>query len=68
MDVYGFEKELQVGDRIVFWDMIHYTMVKTTMFNGVQHPAIFLTDSRLPDQPPKLLRKFTYEDFKNRLG
>ena len=68
MEAYGFKKELRVGDRIVFWDMIHYTMVKTTMFNGVQHPSIFLADSRLPDQPPKLLRRFTYEDFKKRLG
>ena len=42
-DYYGdwiFDRDLRVGDRIVFEDMIHYTMVKTTMFNGVAHPAI----------------------------
>lgn len=68
MEVYGFDQKLSVGDRIVFWDMIHYTMVKTTMFNGVQHPAIYLADSRQPEQAPTLLRAFGYEDFKSRLG
>ena len=44
-DYYGdwaFDHELKVGERIVFEDMIHYTMVKTTMFNGVAHPAIVI--------------------------
>jgi len=68
MEVYGFDRELAVGNQIIFWDMIHYTMVKTTMFNGVQHPSIYLADSRKPNQAPQLLRKFGYEDFKMRLG
>ena len=40
MGDFAFDEPLEVGDRIVFDDMIHYTMVKTTFFNGVQHPAI----------------------------
>lgn len=68
MEVYGFDRELQVGDRLVFWDMIHYTMVKTTMFNGVQHPSIYQANFQDFDKTLQLLRKFEYEDFKNRLG
>ena len=40
LDEYWFEKPLAVGDRIILKDMMHYTMVKTTMFNGVKHPSI----------------------------
>jgi carboxynorspermidine decarboxylase len=65
LEAYSFEQELQVGDRIVFEDMIHYTMVKTTMFNGVQHPAIGIwrKEDRL-----EMVREFDYEDYKNRLS
>ncbi len=67
-DFYGdwsFEKELKIGDSIVFEDMIHYTMVKTTMFNGVTHPSIaILTENN----ELKLLRKFDYQDYKSRVG
>ena len=61
---WSFENPLCVGDRIVFEDMIHYTTVKTTMFNGIPHPAIGLwsTSGEL-----KLLREFEYEDYKNRM-
>jgi len=67
-DFYGnwsFDSELKVGDRIVFLDMIHYTMVKTTMFNGVSHPSlgIWTKENRF-----KLLREFGYEDYKKRLS
>ena len=67
-DFYGdwaFDHELQVGERIVFEDMIHYTMVKTTMFNGVAHPSIVIArrDGRID-----LIRAFGYEDFKNRMS
>jgi carboxynorspermidine decarboxylase len=65
METYDFGKELQVGDPIIFLDMIHYTMVKTTMFNGVNHPAIAIW--RENDQL-ELVRQFTYEDFKGRLS
>lgn len=65
LEAYSFEQELQVGDRMVFEDMIHYTMVKTTMFNGVKHPhiAIWREAGHLD-----VVRRFDYEDFKNRLS
>jgi carboxynorspermidine decarboxylase len=62
---YSFEKELQVGDRVVFDDMIHYTMVKTSMFNGVRHPSYGIWTA---SQEFKLVRKFAYEDYKGRLS
>ena len=67
-DFYGdwaFDHDLKVGERIVFEDMIHYTMVKTTMFNGVQHPAIVIArrDGRVD-----VIREFGYEDFRNRMS
>lgn len=65
MEVYDFGKELKAGDHVVFKDMIHYTMVKTTMFNGVNHPliAIWTEDNKL-----KIVREFVYQDFKGRLS
>ncbi|WP_372950181.1 carboxynorspermidine decarboxylase [Mariniphaga sp.] len=65
MEVYDFGKELKPGDLVVFKDMIHYTMVKTTMFNGVNHPAIAIWTE---DNQLKIVREFTYEDFKGRLS
>ncbi|HHT23079.1 MAG TPA: carboxynorspermidine decarboxylase [Bacteroidales bacterium] len=62
---WSFEKELKVGDRVIFEDMIHYTMVKTTMFNGVSHPSIGIYTC---DNEFKLIRKFGYEDYKNRMS
>ncbi len=62
---YSFEKELQVGDRLVFEDMIHYTMVKTTMFNGVHHPAIAKVDAT---GKFSVVREFGYEDYRDRLS
>ena len=67
-DFYGswsFDEELKIGDKIVFEDMIHYTMVKTTMFNGVSHPSIGIWTS---DNEFKLIREFGYEDYKNRMS
>ena len=64
---YSFDEPLQVGDRLVFEDMAHYSMVKTTMFNGVQHPAIALMDSE-KDGALQVVRRFAYEDFKHRLA
>jgi carboxynorspermidine decarboxylase len=65
MEAYDFGSELKPGDPIIFKDMIHYTMVKTTMFNGVNHPvvAIWTEDDQL-----KIVREFYYEDFKGRLS
>ena len=64
MGDWSFDEPLQVGDRIIFEDMIHYTMVKTTFFNGVTHPSIGLwsRDGRFI-----LYRRFGYEDYKNRM-
>ncbi len=63
---YAFDKPLSIGDRLYFLDMAHYTMVKTTMFNGVKHPSIATWD---PDQQNlTIVRKFGYEDYKNRLS
>lgn len=65
MGDWSFENELKPGDRVVFWDMIHYTMVKTTTFNGVHHPSIgmWTTDGKFI-----LIKEFGYEDYKNRLS
>ncbi len=67
-DFYGswsFDNDLKIGDRIVFDDMIHYTMVKTTMFNGVSHPSIGIWTT---NNEFKLIRKFGYEDYKGRMS
>ena len=63
---YSFDAPLRVGDRLVFHDMAHYTMVKNTMFNGINLPDIVLFDPRTDDY--HLQRRFTYEDFKGRLS
>jgi carboxynorspermidine decarboxylase len=63
---WSFEKQLQPGDRLAFLDMSHYTMVKTTTFNGIQHPAICTFEPETGDLQVK--RSFSYPDFKNRLS
>ncbi len=64
MGLWQFEHELQVGEQVIFEDMIHYTTVKTTMFNGITHPSIAMLheDGRL-----EVLRRFTYEDYRDRM-
>ncbi len=62
---YSFDRELQAGDIVIFEDMIHYTMVKTTTFNGVRHPSICI---QREDGALEVVRQFGYEDFKNRLS
>jgi carboxynorspermidine decarboxylase len=62
---WSFDEELKIGDKIVFEDMIHYTMVKTTFFNGVQHPSIGTWNEK---SGFRLLRKFTFDDYKNKLS
>lgn len=67
-DYYGdwaFDHELKRGERIVFEDMIHYTMVKTTMFNGVAHPSIAIAHC---DGQIEIVREFGYEDFRDRMS
>jgi carboxynorspermidine decarboxylase len=61
---YAFPRPLRIGDVLVFDDMAHYTMVKTTMFNGVPHPAIRVLHE---DGSIETLREFHYEDFRDRL-
>lgn len=65
MGDWSFHRELEAGDRIIFWDMIHYTMVKTTTFNGVPHPHIGIWTA---DQKFRLVREFGYEDYRDRLS
>lgn len=62
---WAFEKELQIGDKIIFEDMIHYTTVKTNMFNGISHPSMALWTS---DDQLVMYREFGYEDYKNRMA
>ncbi|GAA5435348.1 carboxynorspermidine/carboxyspermidine decarboxylase [Deinococcus aquaticus] len=62
---YVFERPLSVGDRVVFDDMIHYTMVKTTFFNGVKHPDIGILHV---DGSYECVKSFGYEEFKAKLS
>lgn len=65
MGYWSFDHELQPGERVIFEDMIHYTIVKTNMFNGIHHPAIaLLTKEGRAD----IYKVFTYEDYKNRMS
>jgi carboxynorspermidine decarboxylase len=63
---WSFDQPLKAGDRLAFLDMAHYTMVKTTTFNGIQHPAICTFEPRTGQL--KVVRSFGYEDFKSRLS
>ncbi|MEQ6122385.1 carboxynorspermidine decarboxylase [Reichenbachiella sp. MALMAid0571] len=65
LDTYSFDNELHVGDQLIFEDMIHYTMVKTTTFNGVKHPSIGII-RRTGEL--ELVRTFGYNDYKDRLS
>ena len=62
---WSFEKPLKPGDILTFEDMNHYTTVKTNMFNGIQHPALYLQRN---DGTIQCLRCYTYEDYKNRMS
>ncbi|WP_199241794.1 carboxynorspermidine decarboxylase [Desulfosporosinus sp. Sb-LF] len=62
---YSFKQPLKPGDRLVFCDMAHYTMVKNNMFNGVNLPSIALFNEA---EGIKVIRQFGYEDFKTRLS
>lgn len=65
MGDWSFNQPLQIGDKIVFEDMIHYTLVKTTMFNGVPHPSIGIWNDATGLE---IVRKFGYEDYKGRMS
>ena len=64
MGSWRFDKELQVGDEVIFEDMIHYTTVKTNTFNGITHPSIGMLHE---DGTMEVLRRFGYEDYLNRM-
>ena len=65
MGDYSFDTPLNIGDKIIFLDQMHYTMVKATTFNGIKLPAIAI---QRVDGKVDLVREFKYEDFKNRLS
>jgi carboxynorspermidine decarboxylase len=62
---YGFDQKLKIGQKIVLEDMMHYTMVKTSTFNGVNHPTIAIWR---PDGQLDIVRRFGYNDYKRRLS
>lgn len=64
MGYWQFDHDLQVGENIIFEDMLHYTIVKTNMFNGIPHPDIALLHA---DGELETLRRFTYEDYRSRM-
>ncbi|MFT5262583.1 MAG: carboxynorspermidine decarboxylase [Polaribacter sp.] len=65
MREYSFEEPVKIGDRIVLKDMMHYTMVKTSTFNGVKHPSIGM---RRLDGTVEIFKEFGYEDYRGRLS
>ena len=64
MGYWQFDAPLVPGDTIIFEDMIHYTTVKTNMFNGIPHPALAMLHS---DGTVETLRTYTYEDYRDRM-
>ncbi len=66
VDDYSFAEPLQIGQRLIFEDMSHYTMVKTSTFNGTHLPAIAIWNSKT--DALNVVKTFGYEDFKNRLS
>ena len=66
MGDWSFDQRLQAGDRLTLEDMNHYTTVKTTMFNGISHPAIVLASTEGADDC-RILRQYSYDDYKNRM-
>ena len=64
MGSWQFDHELQVGEEVIFEDMIHYTTVKTNMFNGITHPSIGMLHE---DGTLEVLREYGYEDYRDRM-
>ena len=64
MGYWRFPAPLAIGDEVIFEDMIHYTTVKTNMFNGIHHPALVLEHK---DGTRELLREYSYEDYRDRM-
>jgi len=64
MGYWRFDHKLRVGEEVIFEDMIHYTTVKTCMFNGITHPSIAMLHL---DGTLEILRQYGYEDYRNRM-
>ena len=64
MGYWRFDHELQIGENVIFEDMLHYTTVKTNMFNGISHPAIAMVS---PEGELEVLRRYGYDDYKSRM-
>ena len=64
MGYWRFDHELQIGENVIFEDMLHYTTVKTCMFNGITHPSICLLKC---DGELITLREYCYEDYRDRM-
>ena len=64
MGYWAFEKPLQIGQKVIFEDMIHYTTVKTTMFNGIHHPSLVMQHL---NGSQEVLRQYKYEDYRDRM-
>lgn len=64
MGLWQFSHDLEIGETLIFEDMIHYTTVKTCMFNGIGHPSIGILHT---DGSFELFRKYTYEDYRDRM-
>jgi len=65
MGDYSFDTPLEIGEKIIFEDQMHYTMVKATTFNGIKLPSICILKE---DAKLEVVRNFSYEDFRDRLG
>ncbi|MGE4397264.1 MAG: carboxynorspermidine decarboxylase [Sulfurimonas sp.] len=65
MGDYSFDEPLQVGDRVIFEDQIHYTFVKNTTFNGIKLPSLAILRE---DNTLDVIKEFGYQDYKNRLS
>ena len=65
MGDYSFDEPLQIGDKVIFEDQIHYTFVKNTTFNGVKLPSLVI---KRKDGTMQIVKEFGYEDYKNRLS
>jgi carboxynorspermidine decarboxylase len=64
MRAWRFDKPLEIGQEVIFEDMIHYTTVKTNTFNGITHPAIGMLHM---DGQLEILRRYGYEDYRDRM-
>lgn len=62
MSSWQFDHEIEIGEKIIFEDMLHYTTVKTCMFNGISHPTIAMLHE---DGDIEILRDYSYEDYRN---